>query len=135
MVIEELMIGNYVLCGGICKVKKISYTGCVLLEDVKTHIYVEADACSLKPIPLTRDVVRRIDGLNVIYETATSIVAKIKQGEYTITLTEIIGDEELWETQVDNEMFTSVSWFDVKYLHEMQNVLNIATGEAVKINL
>lgn len=135
MVIEELMIGDYVMCGGICKVKKISYTGCVLLEDVKTHIYVETDANSLQPIPLTRDVVCRIDGLNVIYEIASSMVAKIKKGKYTMTLVKTSGDEELWVAQVDDEMFTFVVFFDVKYLHEMQNVLNIATGEAVKLNL
>ena len=134
MEIEELRIGNYVLCGGICKVKKISYTGCVLLEDVKTHIYVEADVCSLKPIPLTRDVMSRIDGLNVIYETATSFVAKIKKGEYIITLIEVVSCEELWTVQIDDEKFT-VGGCDVKYLHEMQNIISLKTGKTIKLNL
>ena len=135
MEIEELRIGNYVLCGGICKVKKISYTGNILLEDVHTHIYLETDIIFLQPIPLTRDIVRLIKGVKVINEAATYLLARMKKKGHTIKLTEAVGYDDLWTVQVDDEKCMPVGGCDVKYLHEIQNFIHMTTGSSIKINL
>lgn len=87
-----------------------------------------------KPIPITEELLEKL-GFKKYVDVCWDFY-RLKMGEYYATVDHISNTKgKNWSCHIDNEDFESVVNCDIEYLHQLQQIVRIATGKELEVVL
>ena len=94
----------------------------------------ELDINDVRPIELTREIIEKI-GFKV-EEGLIRYNAIMQMGNYALTINTLSNTKgRSFYLEVDNEFASLIGGCDIQYVHELQNIVRLATGKDLEVKI
>lgn len=128
---ENLMIGNYVACEKPFKIERINRYS-VQFEGEGYYV----DIRGINPIPITESTLLKFGFEKNQDYSHTYDEYKINFNSFTITVDSCSNNpNRYWYCHIDSEKHETVGGCDIQYVHELQNLIRVVTGETFEIDM
>lgn len=131
---KELMIGNYVKSSNIVFCIERITTKEVFMYS-HGHGIRAADSCKkIQPIPITDELLSKIGF--VPHDSYGFDEWEYDCDKYHLRISKVsnsVGRD--WSCHIDNAGFETIGSGDIHYVHQLQNLVSVITGEILKINI